>query len=270
VDTRPTTDNSIDFEDLIMFAINFGHVSRTLPVRATEAVPEDPRLVLAVETSGDRVIARLSLDDHTDLVQGIHALVSYDAAALELVGTTTGALAEGQSFLGAIPETNGVSVDLARLGHGATFHGNGEVAVVEFRRLAGTSLPTLGEVALRDTKNRPAGRRPAEGAVTGDPQVATSAPAATEVQLFGARPNPFGDATEIRFGLPVAATVTVRIHDVSGRLVRTLVDGTVAPGEHTARWDGRTESGDRVGSGIYFYTFRSGNTLETRKVLLTR
>ena len=270
VDGLPQTDNLVNFEDLIMFAINFGQVSRTLPTHPTEAVLEDPRLALSVESSGERVIARLSLDDHVDLVQGIHAVVSYDAVSLELVSTAPGELAGSQTFLGTIPQDGGVAVDLARLGHGATFHGNGEVAVLEFRRLGGTSAPVLGGVTLRDPSNHPASRRPAQPETTDGSSVATSAPQITEVQLVGARPNPFGESTDIMFRIPAVSRVTVRIHDVSGRLVRTLVDGTLSAGEHAARWDGRTDGGQRVGSGIYFYTFRAGTTLETRKVLVTR
>ncbi len=268
VDTRPLTDNKVDFEDLMMFAINYGQVSRTTPIASGEAVLEDPRLVMAIESAGDRVLARLSLDDHGDLVQGIHAQVTWDAAALELAGVTRGGLADGGAFLGTIPSDGSVAVDLARLGQGATFHGNGEVAVLEFRRIAGSATPVLAEAALRDAHNRPATRRPAAGST--EPTVVTAAPEVTHVQLLGARPNPFAQSTDIRFALPAASAVTVRIHDVGGRLVRTLVDGPLAAGQHTARWDGRTDSGDRAGSGIYFYSFRAGDVRETRKLVYTR
>ncbi len=268
VDELPTTDNKVDFEDLMMFAINYGQVSRTVPLASGEAVLEDPRLVMAIESVGDRVLARLSLDDHGDLVQGIHAQVTWDAAALELAGVTRGGLADGGAFLGTIPADGSVAVDLARLGQGATFHGNGEVAVLEFRRIAGNATPVLADAALRDAHNRPATRRPDAG--TTEPAVVTSAPEITHVQLLGARPNPFAQSTDIRFALPAASAVTVRIHDVGGRLVRTLVDGPLAAGQHTARWDGRTDSGDRAGSGIYFYSFRAGDVRETRKLVHTR
>jgi len=48
--------------------------------------------------------------------------------------------------------------------------------------------------------------------------------------------------------------VAIRIYDVSGRLVRTLVDQRVEPGRHEAVWNGRNDRGEPVGSGVYFCT----------------
>lgn len=71
------------------------------------------------------------------------------------------------------------------------------------------------------------------------------------VQLHGAVPNPFNPATEIRFALPAEAAVSLRIYDVAGRLVRTLVGGRLPAGEHAASWDGRDEGGRGSASGTY-------------------
>jgi flagellar hook assembly protein FlgD len=60
----------------------------------------------------------------------------------------------------------------------------------------------------------------------------------------------------------------VTIHDVSGRLVRTVTNRTLPAGEHRATWDGRTEDGSVAGAGIYFYTFRAGEAQETTRKLL--
>ena len=76
--------------------------------------------------------------------------------------------------------------------------------------------------------------------------------------LRGATPNPFNPATDIRFGLPAAARTTLRVFDVSGRLVRTLVDGPLSAGAHTRRWDGRDESGRDASSGVYFVRLLAG------------
>lgn len=66
-------------------------------------------------------------------------------------------------------------------------------------------------------------------------------------------PNPFNPATQIRFDLPEAATVSLTIHSLTGTLVRTLVNGAAAPGTHVVVWDGHDDGGQRVASGIYLY-----------------
>jgi hypothetical protein len=86
-----------------------------------------------------------------------------------------------------------------------------------------------------------------------------------ELALAGASPNPFRDATAVRFALPREARVTLTVFDAAGRRVRTLADGAFPPGEHAARWDGRNENGSPVSSGLYFVRFEAeGRRLHTR------
>ena len=83
-------------------------------------------------------------------------------------------------------------------------------------------------------------------------------------------PNPFSESLTLHYG--VAADhrwVSVGVFDVAGRLVRTLREGPAQAGEYDATWDGTTERGDRVGSGVYFVRVRVGpETLERKVVLL--
>jgi flagellar hook assembly protein FlgD len=64
--------------------------------------------------------------------------------------------------------------------------------------------------------------------------------------------------------------VSVRIFDVSGRLIQTLVDRELPAGFHHAEWDGRAKSGASVSSGIYFYELRSGSFVQKRRMVLIR
>ncbi|MEZ4387017.1 MAG: DUF6605 domain-containing protein [Candidatus Krumholzibacteriia bacterium] len=72
------------------------------------------------------------------------------------------------------------------------------------------------------------------------------------------RPNPFRSSTVIRYAVPATGTVRLAVYDLRGREVATLVDGTVAPGEHLATWNGRTRQGDRAAAGVYLYRLDLG------------
>ncbi len=84
------------------------------------------------------------------------------------------------------------------------------------------------------------------------------------------RPNPFNPSTEIRFTAAAEAPVSLRVYDVEGRVVRTLVDGVMPAGEHVAVWDGRDGNGAAAASGIYYYKIEAGDFMATRKMVLVK
>ena len=82
-------------------------------------------------------------------------------------------------------------------------------------------------------------------------------------------PNPFNPKTAIRFSLEQAGPVSLKVFDVSGRVVKSLSDGPLGAGEHEVIWNGRDESGSSLASGVYFYRLQAeGRTLSKRMVLL--
>ena len=76
--------------------------------------------------------------------------------------------------------------------------------------------------------------------------------------------------TEIGFMLPSDARVNLRVYDVRGRLVRTLIQGPVPAGVHRARWDGADGRGRTARSGIYFAKLEVGETIRSERILLMR
>jgi hypothetical protein len=81
-------------------------------------------------------------------------------------------------------------------------------------------------------------------------------------QLHALIPNPFVDHTQVRFDVPRAGSVDLRVYDVAGRLQRILASGTLATGRYERSWDGTNDLGHRVRPGIYFVV------LETQSVRL--
>jgi hypothetical protein len=91
-------------------------------------------------------------------------------------------------------------------------------------------------------------------------------PGADGLRLVG-RPNPFREGTTISFRLPEAGPVTLRVFDVTGRLVATLVDETLSAGRHDVSWDGATVHRGRA-PGVYFARLEAGGAAVTRKLTL--
>jgi flagellar hook assembly protein FlgD len=87
-------------------------------------------------------------------------------------------------------------------------------------------------------------------------------------------PNPFNPVTNIQFDIPAhengGIQVQLNIYNVVGQLIRTLVDETKFPGQYIAQWDGRNETGEKVPSGVYFYTLTANKFKETRKMILLK
>lgn len=88
--------------------------------------------------------------------------------------------------------------------------------------------------------------------------------------LYQNYPNPFNPSTSIEFSLPARERVSLKVFDVSGRLVSTLVDGHLSDGVHRYTWDGRNQRGSSVASGVYFYVLRSESIRQSRKAVLLR
>jgi hypothetical protein len=83
-------------------------------------------------------------------------------------------------------------------------------------------------------------------------------------------PNPFNPQTTIAYDLPSTSRVRLLVMDVSGKLVRTLVDETQSTGSRSVVWNGRDDGGNAVSSGVYFYVLDAGKERLTRKLVLLK
>jgi len=85
--------------------------------------------------------------------------------------------------------------------------------------------------------------------------------------LFQNYPNPFNPETEIRYGLVQSSHVQIKVFDLLGSEVATLLDRVEEAGYHSVRWTGKGFDGGRVSGGIYFYRLTTGSTTLVRKML---
>jgi hypothetical protein len=83
-------------------------------------------------------------------------------------------------------------------------------------------------------------------------------------------PNPFNAGTMIRYQLPKASLVEVRLYDMVGQLVRRLVHEQQQAGSYQVVWDGRDSQGRIVGNGVYFYEIRAGKFRALKKMVMTK
>ncbi len=262
----PEPDDFIGFEDLMMFAMNYGVVAPRvvpfLPDEATKALS----LELAELGSADGVLeVALRLEGNASEVKGLSTVLSYDATDLEFVSAR---LSDDMSsplapvFFWHGSDDESVQVDLAVLGTDVTVGGSGEVAVMTFRALSDEYALEFESATVRSGDN--------EDLVAGFEGIESKPEVPAAFRLVGNLPNPFNPVTKIAYEMPREADVAIRIYDVSGRLVRTLVDQRIEPGRHEAVWNGRNDTGEPVGSGVYFCTMDAEGFHGSHKMTLLK
>ncbi|MBN2170982.1 MAG: cellulase family glycosylhydrolase [Candidatus Krumholzibacteriota bacterium] len=247
----PVPDASVDFEDLMIFALNFAAggplppaAGRTDPVARLRWSPADGggySLVLLEPCAGLKGLS-LNLDGPaSDVAVARGALLDRQDASCFL-----------RHRAGEAP-----TVDLAVLGAGRDLVGAGELFRVTNHGTA-TAPP---RIAARDLDNQP---------VACELLAEESQAAAAGCRLRQNHPNPFNPRTWIRFRLDDARDLRLVVYACDGRYVAQLASGRLPAGEHVVAWDGCDDRGRPQGSGVYLCRVEAGDFTETRKMLLLR
>ncbi|HTY37721.1 MAG TPA: Ig-like domain-containing protein [Bacteroidota bacterium] len=107
-----------------------------------------------------------------------------------------------------------------------------------------------------------------KGTVTAVEQTAASLPQTFELdQNF---PNPFNPSTSISYQIGTTGPVSLKVFDMLGREIATIVNGTMTAGMHTSVWDGKDDRGEPVASGVYLYQLRAESGVVTKKMVLLK
>ncbi len=247
----PTTDNWVNFEDLMVFSMNFGVVSGTN--KAETNISASAQLAW-VDYGNDRY--GLSLIDAEGL-KGVHLRASLPADAT--ITVTEGDLLDAQNEMTFLRNVgNGLDVSLAVMGVDNGFRGQGDLFIVE------SSVPLAPEdltLELRGSDNSRVEVELSSETGTLTPRV---------FGLYPNYPNPFNPMTKISFSLPEEQPVRLNIYGIDGKLVRQLVNETRGSGLHEVIWDGRSDGGAMQASGMYFYRIEAGPYSQVRKMTLMK
>ena len=91
-----------------------------------------------------------------------------------------------------------------------------------------------------------------------------------DYKLYEAYPNPFNPNTTISYELSKASFVEIKIYDLMGRMVNSLVNSDVKPGFHSLKWNATNFQGESVPAGVYLYSIEVGSFIQTKKILFLK
>ncbi len=264
--SRPVPDNILDFEDLILMAINFGAVGKSLGgpepadrnelmVFVPEGVASDGKLVVSLWLSADGTLKGTSIP------------LTWNADVVKPIGFERGGLVAAQDGQGLLLSPAPGTVDFALFGAiDRGISGEGLLATVTFEVLKdGDAGIGIGAVKARDLENM---------TLDLDASVTFGAPESMDVPLVSVLhhnfPNPFNPTTTFKYGVAVEGRVSIEVYDVRGRLVTTLLDEVVRPGTYAVIWDGTDNGGRRAASGVYLARFKAVDKTEMQRMTLLK
>jgi hypothetical protein len=266
--SRPTPDNVINIEDLMMFAMNWNNTNYDYYPRfeGTTAKPVPIRIELQTSSEADLVRVDLVLQDNNGLIKGLNIPVRY-GTGLSLQSVLTGSIWSENCLLLYTNTDNVAEVSVTELGGNSIVSGNGIIATLYFDVTGSDTGMVLQRMIARDAYNREIGIVNNPGSSTGSEEE-TIIPQVT--LLESNYPNPFNPETTIRFGLKQSGKVSICIYNSRGQVVRTLVDETKSAGYHRIVWNGKDDNNRTLASGMYFYRMEAGSYTETRKAILMK
>ncbi len=261
---------TVDFSDFFLFVDNFGKSISAKRWVASQELDTQTRLsVEALAAPGDAQIAVRVLADQVDNLKAFGLILTYDPQVVEFLSADQGSASLLESKGGQSPlfrvlsQAPGEVVIGNGLTTGEPVSGQGLLAELKFRPLGGLRTTRF---ELQEAFIHRAGDKPRQVQQVGAAQLLP------KIYALGANyPNPFNPATTITYALPQAGPAELRIYDVLGQQVRTLMVRADHPaGFYTATWDGLDSAGRSVGNGLYFYRLEAGPFTQIRKMMMIK
>jgi hypothetical protein len=272
-------DGLVNFIDFVAFAQSYqreaaGPAAKLVSVPAMPGMNDNAEMSLSLTSDrvlvGETVSVDVSLAN-TKSLYGYGLTLTYDPSKFELVDAVpaendmlkaTGG--ETPLFLTHTEDAGQVTLMNAVI-NGEAVSGEGSIVTINFRVLREFEDNARFEIAeglVFDPKQL------SNPVVTlGALNVETTP---TEFALLQNYPNPFNPETTIKYNLAETANVQLRIYNIVGQVVKTLVGDRQAAGRYQVRWNGTDDRGVAVSSGIYFYQVSAGKFQDVKRLMLLK
>ncbi len=265
----PMPDLAVDFEDLVIFALNYdqyfctgGAAPQPTEIRETGKLKAGP---LAVEAdipdrvrAGDEFVVPVRIDGY-EAVKAFHVILGLNTEMFEVVGINAGTAFNGikESFFYSDPKSTRIDVSGVVFGRDVTYTNDEFFTVTLKARKTGDVNLEEVELTFRDRENKNF-----EASLSFNRVANGSLPSA--YALSQNYPNPFNPTTTIELALPTASEYTLTIYNVLGQAVKTF-QGFAEAGYVTVDWNATDQS-----SGIYLYKVVAGRFEDTKKMVLIK
>ena len=287
-------DDQIQFEDLMIFSINYevsgsmalsGKSSENslaaISLKNSKILSDTSVVSFSPERSTIDVGDILTIDilvDSNAVFHGFELIIDYDENLLEVLEVTEGELMTNSgysTFWFVASDYDSVHVNDAILGS-ADVTGPGQLFRIKFKAKAEGQSELIFEVIdIRDMTNTSIPTKHINGNIS-----VGSVPVKDENQresnlpqeycLAQNFPNPFNPSTQIEYSLPQKTFVSIKVYNLYGQSIKTLVADVQCPGVKTVHWDGKDNKGINVTSGLYFYNIKTEYFYQTKRMLLLK
>ncbi len=243
----PATDDNVDFEDLMIIAMNYNVVS---PAKSGSAPGSTVFLAWDRLENGNYVV-RVT---ESNGLKGLRV-----SGNVGIIGVSAGSLVSEQEELTFMANVgSALDANIAVMGQDLGFTGTGDLLVIN-----ATSAINFADIKFEargfDNSNMDISFDLSSGVVL--PSV---------FNMSANYPNPFNPMTTISFSLPETQAVTLNVYGLDGRKVATLINEQCEAGTHDVVWMGRDDKDQLVASGTYFYQINAGPYSQVRKMTLMK
>jgi hypothetical protein len=263
--SRPTPDDDINIEDLMIFAMNYLNTDYTVYTRDDIPAPVPIQIELEYEQIDNQIIAELILSENTGFIKGLNIPVDY-GSGLVLESVQFGAIWPEGSFFIHTNNDNVVELSGSVLGSDSCIEENGVIATIIFQVTGQATSMELQHMTARTFDNQ-------EIEIIDNPETDSEDPYPDIPikNILGTNyPNPFNPSTIIKFGLKKEVKVRIAMYNIRGQKVKTLVNDIMPAGYHQVIWNGKNENNRPVSSGVYFYMMEAGNYTKIRRAILLK
>ncbi|MFZ5516844.1 MAG: choice-of-anchor D domain-containing protein [Candidatus Zhuqueibacterota bacterium] len=259
--SRPLPDDDINFEDLMIFAMNYENTSKDKTDKSKAKVTSSPiALLLNIQRVGAQFVAQVQLNENAGVVKGLYIPITF-GADLSFSQVRRGSLVTSGDFFDAGQEGNCLYISAAALEHEGIFKDNGVVAEIVFTVNGSNSSIQFGEAVARSQGNA---NLELTYAYT-DVALLSEGLIPTEYKLHQNYPNPFNPSTTILYDLKADGQVTITLYNINGQRIATLLDEVKNAGYHSFVF----EAGN-LPSGVYLYRIQVNDFRDVRKLVLMK